>query len=41
MPVNIPWGQEFSGGPKSWTQVPHLGGLGLTPYCRTKTSQAI
>ena len=39
MPVNIPWGRELSDGPKSWTKVSHLGGLGLTPYCSTKTSQ--
>ena len=34
MPINIPWGLEFSGGPISWTQVSYLGGSTLTHYCR-------
>ena len=32
LPVNVPWGQEFSGGPKSWTLVSHLGGFSPTPW---------
>ena len=38
--INVSWGQEFSGGPPSWTWVSHLGASGLTPYCSTKTTQA-
>ena len=31
MPINIPWAQEFSGSPASWTQHSHPRGSGLTP----------
>ena len=30
--INIPWSQEFSGGPKFWTWVSHLKYLGPTIY---------
>lgn len=35
---HVPWGQEFSGGPKSWAQA-HLRSSSLIPYSITKTSQ--
>ena len=38
--INIPWGQEFSGGPTSWTQLCHLRGSSLTPGQSTKTLKA-
>ena len=34
------WGQGFSGGPRSWTQVSYFGRSGPIPYCSVKTSQA-
>ena len=37
--INVPWIWEFSGGPKSWTRVSHLGSSGPAPYGSTKTSQ--
>ena len=30
LPINIPWGWQFSGRSKSWAYVPHLRGSGLT-----------
>ena len=36
-PINVPWDQEFSGGPTSWTWVSHLRVPGLIPYCNSKT----
>lgn len=39
--INFSRGQEFSGGPKSYTWVFHLGSSGLTlTNCNTKTLQA-
>ena len=35
---HVPWGQGFSGGPKSWAQA-HLRSSSLIPYSITKTSQ--
>ena len=40
LPINIPWGREFSGIPASWTQHPHPRGSGLTPSLGNKTLQA-
>ena len=40
MLINIPWAQEFSGGPASWTQCSHPGGSGLTSGRGTKSPQA-
>ena len=40
LPINGSWGQEISGGSKSWSWVSHLRGSGLTPYWNSKTSQA-
>ena len=39
-PINIAWGQEFSGGLTSWTLLSHLRGSGLTLGQGTKTLQA-
>ena len=39
LPINVPWGQEFSGGSQSWIWVSNLKRSSLTSYCRTKTSQ--
>ena len=41
MPINIPWGQEFSGGPLSWTRSSHPVGPGPTPGWGTKNPQAM
>ena len=38
--INVSWGWEYSGGPKSWTQVSYFGSSGPVPYCSVKTSQA-
>ena len=38
--VNIPWGQEFSGGPASWTQCSHPRGSGPTSGRGARTLQA-
>ena len=40
LPIDVTWGQEFSCGPMSWTQLFHLGGLGLTPGQSIKTLSA-
>ena len=31
LPINVPWGWKFSGGPKSWSRVSCLWDSGLTP----------
>ena len=33
MLINLPYGQEFSDGPKSLIQVSQFGHSGLNPYC--------
>jgi len=41
--INIPWGQEISGGPASWTWVPNLEvqdhPLGGPQYCESHILQ--
>lgn len=38
--LNVIWGLEFSGDPKSWSEASCLTGSGPTPYSSIKTSQA-
>jgi len=40
LPINIPQGWGFSGGPTSWIWVSHFRGLEPMPYCSTRTLQA-
>lgn len=40
-PINIPWGQEFSCGPLSWTCHSYCRSPGLTPGQGTKSPQAM
>ena len=39
MSINVLWGWEFSGGPKSWSQVPCLWGSGPSTNSNIKASQ--
>ena len=40
LPINIPRGSGFSGGPASWIWVSHFRGPEPMPYCSTRTLQA-